>query len=248
MSCIALLPLQCDSLLYGSADGGTTVRTHDSIAADVEAQATELFNLAPHATQDGKQVFLAADVEIHRLARPKVQFNSLIDDRPSGESEDAADEKTAPDSRHDRKSDAADARLTQLASCPELYFYLDTARLLPPEYPALTPNATPKPSTANSIFYEALRVEFVRAYREPLCADALSGFLRHETNRKTLDKAVQMATDHLFKVTIYLMIKLVKSLSNTFQSYYYLHLCFILIAISDFIRLLFRNVPRIWMQ
>jgi hypothetical protein len=47
---------------------------------------------------------------------------------------------------------------------------LDTARLMPPEYP--------NPENPRGIFYYTLRPEFVAKYPVKLCADGLSGFMK----------------------------------------------------------------------
>lgn len=74
------------------------------------------------------------------------------------------------------------------------YYILDTARVMPPEYPS---SKVPR-----SIFYYNLRPEFVTKFYKPLCADGLSGFLKWDPNRNQLNDDIKEATDYLLKVTI----------------------------------------------
>jgi hypothetical protein len=66
----AVLPISRDSLVYGSADAGVTVRTDAQVAAWME-DAARLLNLKPHAviTRDLQTVVTmaaCADIEVHR--------------------------------------------------------------------------------------------------------------------------------------------------------------------------------------
>jgi hypothetical protein len=66
----AVLPISRDSLVYGSADAGVTVRTDPQVAAWME-DAARLLNLKPHAviTRDLQTVVTmaaCADIEVHR--------------------------------------------------------------------------------------------------------------------------------------------------------------------------------------
>jgi hypothetical protein len=224
VSCIAYLPLERHfSLLYGSDDCGESVKTDASIANVVEEHA-RLFNLAPHVTIDKNKtttgfgvdakpketvVCLATDVEIHRVLRSS-------NNNPLQQSDSPMEGRRVDTSETTTTTTASSTTKKQPPPSPsELYFFLDTARLLPPEFPmreSLISSITTSFSCTNvsvasnlvdlkkSIFFQFLRMEYVRAYPKPLCPDAFSPFLHGDKNRTTLNRDVKDATDLLLNV------------------------------------------------
>eukprot|EP01125_Pyxidicula_operculata_P013615 TRINITY_DN4514_c0_g1_i3.p1 TRINITY_DN4514_c0_g1~~TRINITY_DN4514_c0_g1_i3.p1 ORF type:complete len:1558 (-),score=367.99 TRINITY_DN4514_c0_g1_i3:36-4709(-) len=73
------------------------------------------------------------------------------------------------------------------------YFFVDTARVFPPE--------SPLNGDKRAIFFNLLRPEFVKKYKEPLCSDALSNWCI-KSERKSTAKAIKEATEYLMKNVI----------------------------------------------
>lgn len=70
------------------------------------------------------------------------------------------------------------------------HFYLiDFARTLPPESPEI--------SSKSSHLYRLLRPEFIKAYHEPLCSDAFSGFVMADPKYEEYNQAIRIATRYL---------------------------------------------------
>jgi hypothetical protein len=61
---IPLLPLDKNSLLYGSPDGGITIRADASVGVDL-AKAAKSFHIAAHIVS-GVVMYTAGDIEVHR--------------------------------------------------------------------------------------------------------------------------------------------------------------------------------------
>eukprot|EP01125_Pyxidicula_operculata_P012361 TRINITY_DN4058_c0_g3_i1.p1 TRINITY_DN4058_c0_g3~~TRINITY_DN4058_c0_g3_i1.p1 ORF type:complete len:1716 (+),score=453.31 TRINITY_DN4058_c0_g3_i1:38-5149(+) len=68
------------------------------------------------------------------------------------------------------------------------YYFVDAARLFPPE--------APSKQDKRAVFYNLLRPEFVKKYKEPLCSDALSNWCVPE-EKKAVAKAIKEATKYL---------------------------------------------------
>jgi hypothetical protein len=74
---------------------------------------------------------------------------------------------------------------------------------MPPEYPFPFPlgedTFLPSPQ---SVLYNLLRPSFVSRFSEPLCSNALMGWIKDDPQKEKLDAGVQKATEHLFEVAI----------------------------------------------
>jgi len=75
------------------------------------------------------------------------------------------------------------------------FYILDVARLMPPEAPISTPKFGSLDS--RKIFYQTLRPELVKGYKESLSSDAFSGWAQYDTARKEHEEKVQKCSNYL---------------------------------------------------
>ena len=73
-------------------------------------------------------------------------------------------------------------------------YLLDFGRAMPP--------VTPNKNFYNCHIYQLFRREFVAAYKKPLCSDAYSGFVIHDSNLKEYNRDIDEATQYLFSTVI----------------------------------------------
>eukprot|EP00727_Mastigamoeba_balamuthi_P014552 m51a1_g9721 hypothetical protein (2366) ;mRNA; r:1452232-1471747 len=194
VAAISQLPLSADSLVYGSGDGGQTVRKSIGELNGVMEEAAKFLNLKPHVVGRSASEVIAGpcDIEGH-LGKDGKYY--VVDTARVFPPESVSKYFTAieiPELRDDFSSVADAVRENRISEGA----YNAVAAALVGHSVFGTAVLVPTGHVGKHLYY-LLRAELVKAYQFPLSSDAFTAFGRHDAERNNRERYLALVLNIL---------------------------------------------------
>lgn len=204
----ALLPINKETIKYGSSDGGETVHADGEQLCQMMRTVGQELHLAQHIVKD-RTLFGPGDQEVHLgldgryycidLARvfpcepARHHLNPTPSSSTASASSSSATKTTPTTTRLQNPSPPANSQLSPMRSGST------SGRKTPSPAPPIT---TPVQEEPRSIFYKFFRPEFVLSYKKPLACDCFTAWGKSDPMFQQNNKDVVDAFLHLKSLVI----------------------------------------------